>query len=124
MMAEMDALIQDDIAEQEGAGDGGGQEGLWDEWEEEMAEGAAWRGGEREEEGAGDAWARVALEEDQKREAAKASKRNSGSGKGGEQKDPGKRRKTTACAMFEPSEWARMSRAIGKRGETVDVTGD
>ena len=124
VMAEIDALIEDDIAEQEGAGDRGGQEGLWDEWEEEMAEGAVRRGEEREEEGAGDEWARVALDEDQRREAAEASERNSGSGQGGEKRDPGKRRKTTACAMFEPSEWARMSRAIGKRGETADVTGD
>ena len=124
MMAEIDALIEDDVAEQERVEDGEGQEELWDEWEEEMAEGAAQRDRVRGEEGAGDAWARMASEEDQRREAVETGKRGGGSGEERKGKEPGKRRKTTACAMFEPSAWARMSGVIGKRGETADVTGD
>ena len=65
----------------------------------------------------------MATEEDQRREAVETSKR-SGAGEERKGKEPGKRRKTTACAMFEPSAWARMSSVIGKRGETADVTGD
>ena len=124
MMAEIDALIEDDVAEQEGIEGGEEQEALWDEWEEEMAEGAAQGDRKRGEESTGDEWARMASEEDQRRETAGTGKRGGELGEEKKGKEPGKRRKTTACAMFEPSAWARMSGVIGKRGETADVTGD
>ena len=61
--------------------------------------------------------------------AAAEAARGEGGGDGG-RAGPGWRRRVTTMARWEPSAWAHMCRALGKRshdvmrGETEDVVGD